>query len=90
MIAAGADVNRPSAGLYAHGTPLHHAVSSGSLEAVRVLVDAGANLTVKDSAWGGTPLGWAEYYSSQNPGDRSGKQYAEIASYLAPSRPVSP
>jgi len=27
--------------VYAHGTPLHHAVSSGSLEAVQVLVEAG-------------------------------------------------
>src|SRR5262249_9998703 len=32
MIAAGVDVNRPSQDLYAHGTPLHHAVCSGSLD----------------------------------------------------------
>ena len=31
LIGAGVDVNAPSAGLYSHGTPLHHAVSSGSL-----------------------------------------------------------
>jgi peptide-methionine (S)-S-oxide reductase len=62
MLAHGADVNAPSAELYSHGTPLHHAVSSGSLAAVRVLVEAGADLTLKDSAWGGTPLGWAHHY----------------------------
>jgi len=81
MIRAGVDVNAPSADLYSHGTPLHHAVCSGSLEAVKVLVDAGAGLGTKDSAWGGTPLGWAEYYLSDGQ-DHRGKQYAEIADYL--------
>jgi len=36
----------------------------------------------KDSAWGGTPLGWAEHYVSE-PSDRHpDAQYAEIAAYL--------
>jgi peptide-methionine (S)-S-oxide reductase len=82
MIRVGVDVNAPNADLYSHGTPLHHAVSSGSLEAVEVLVDAGAELGTKDSAWGGTPLGWAEHYLSEGQGDRRSKQYAEIAAYL--------
>ena len=82
MMHAGVDVNAPSADLYSHGTPLHHAVSSGSLEAVRVLAEGGANLNTKDSAWGGTPLGWAEHYMSETKGDSTGKQYAEIAAYL--------
>ena len=82
LIRAGVDVNAPSTELYSHGTPLHHAVSSGSLGAVEVLVEAGANLTTKDTAWGGTPLGWAEHYLSEGGGDRPGKQYAEIAAYL--------
>ena len=82
IIGAGVDLNAPSADLYSHGTPLHHAVSSGSLEAVQVLVDAGAELSVKDSAWGGTPLGWAEHYLAELKRDDAGKQYAEIAAYL--------
>jgi peptide-methionine (S)-S-oxide reductase len=82
MVRAGADVNGPSADLYAHGTPLHHAVSSGVLDAVRVLVEAGADPASQDLAWGGTPLGWAEHYISEMKGDNSGKQYAEIAAYL--------
>ncbi|HEY8853303.1 MAG TPA: ankyrin repeat domain-containing protein [Gemmatimonadaceae bacterium] len=82
MIRIGVDVNAPNADLYSHGTPLHHAVSSGSLEAVEVLVEAGAELGTKDSAWGGTPLGWAEHYLSESQGDRRGKHYAEIAAYL--------
>jgi hypothetical protein len=81
MIRAGIDVNAPSADLYSHGTPLHHAVSSGSLDTVEALVEAGAELGSKDSAWGGTPLGWAEHYLSERQGDR-GKQYSEIATYL--------
>ena len=82
MLRVGVDVNAPSADLYSHGTPLHHAVCSGSLEAVEVLVDAGAELDTKDTAWGGTPLAWAEHYLSEGQGGRRGKQYAEIATYL--------
>jgi peptide-methionine (S)-S-oxide reductase len=70
-IGYGADINKPSAHLYSHATPLHHAVWSGSLDTVKVLIDAGANLNAKDTAWNGTPLGWAEY------GNRK-----EIAEYL--------
>ena len=82
MIRAGVDLNAPSADLYSHGTPLHHAVCSGSLEAVKVLAEAGADLNIKDSAWGGTPLGWAEHYVSEAKVNDAGKQYAEIAAYL--------
>jgi ankyrin repeat protein len=82
MIDVGIDVNRPSANLYSHGTPLHHAVCSGSLDAVRVLVDAGATLSTRDTAWNGTPLGWAEYYQAQHERGERGKQHAEVATYL--------
>lgn len=82
MIAVGVDVNCPSEELYSHGTPLHHAVSSGSLEAVRVLVEAGAELRSEDSAWHGTPLGWAEHYISEAKVADAGTSYAEIAAYL--------
>ena len=81
MIAAGADLNAPAT-LYSHGTPLHHAVSSGSLESVKVMVEAGANLDAIDTAWSGTPLGWAQHYLSEGGGDQPGKQYTEIADYL--------
>jgi hypothetical protein len=49
---------------------------------VKVLVEAGASLTVKDQAWGATPLGWAEYYLREPQTKRSDNQYAEIADYL--------
>jgi hypothetical protein len=61
LIGLGVDLGMPSPDLYSHATALHHAVYSGSLETVKVLVEAGAPLDVKDSAYGGTPLGWADY-----------------------------
>ncbi len=71
VIDLGVDLNAPCATLYSHATALHHAVYSGSLDAVKVLVEAGADLDMKDRIYEGTPLGWAEY----------GKQ-AEIAEFL--------
>ena len=82
MIDFGVDVNKPSENLYSHGTPLHHAVCSGSREAVEVLVDAGARLNAIDTAWNGTPLGWAEHYVNQHKRDERAEAYAEIADYL--------
>jgi len=82
MIRAGVDLNAPSADLYAHATPLHHAVSSGSLDAVRVLVEAGAELHTRDRAWDATPLDWADHYVSEAKSDEAGKQHSAIATYL--------
>jgi len=60
-IGYGVDINKPSNQLYSHGSPLHHAVWSGSLDTVKILINAGANLNARDSLWDGTPLGWSEY-----------------------------
>jgi hypothetical protein len=46
------------------------------------LVEAGAELSTKDSAWNGTPLGWAEHYISEAKADDARKPYPEIAAYL--------
>jgi Ankyrin repeats (3 copies) len=89
MIKAGTDLNAPSADLYSHGTPLHHAVGSGSLDAVKVLVEAGANTTTKDKAWGGTPLGWADHYINETKSGGATKEYAAIATYLREHSPSS-
>jgi peptide-methionine (S)-S-oxide reductase len=82
MLAAGADVHRPSADLYGHGTPLHHAVCSGSIDAVRTLVEAGANVHAPDTAWNGTPLGWATHYLDERKDADSQGRYGAIAEYL--------
>lgn len=82
LLPLGVDLNAFSTGFYTHATPLHHAVWSGSLDAVKVLVEAGANLATKDKAEHATPLGWAEYARSLPERREPGKQYAEIAAYL--------
>jgi len=83
MIALGADVNAPSQDLYAHGTPLHHAVCSGSLEAVQALVEAGAGVNTPDTAWHGSPLGWANHYTEEARDDERRRRYDAIATYLS-------
>jgi peptide-methionine (S)-S-oxide reductase len=75
LVGMGVDVNAVSPDLYSHATALHHAVYSGSLDAVRVLVEAGAQLSARDTAYEATPLGWAEYSGGNQP-------YDEIAAYL--------
>jgi len=72
LIAPDIDLNAYNPpGFHPHGTALHHAVDSGSLEAVQVLVDAGADLGTRDRIHQGTPLDWAEHL-----------QRPEIAAYL--------
>lgn len=82
LLAAGVDVSRPSPDLYAHATPLHHAVWSGALPAVRALVEAGADLDVLDTANDSTPLGWAEYGASTASSAEQAASFASIAAYL--------
>jgi hypothetical protein len=82
LLPLGVDLNAFTSGFYSHATPLHHAVWSGSLDAVKVLVEAGATLTTKDRAEHATPLGWAEYAETLPGAATRGKQYAEIAAYL--------
>jgi peptide-methionine (S)-S-oxide reductase len=76
LLVIGVDVDAVCPDLYAHATPLHHAVSSGSLESVTVLVEAGARLDARDTVHGATPLGWAQHYSGEKKG------YGRIAEYL--------
>jgi len=78
----GADPCAHCENLFAHASPVHHAVTSGSLEAVRVLVDAGANLDAKDTAHQATPVGWAEYSLSLQKDAQKQKQFEAILAYL--------
>jgi len=48
-------------GNHSHSTPLHQAVLAGHEAVVRLLVERGASLDIKDTAHQGTPLGWAIY-----------------------------
>jgi peptide-methionine (S)-S-oxide reductase len=78
MIRLGVDLNAPSEDLYSHATALHHAVSSGSFDTVKILVEAGADLAAKDTAFQGTPLGWAAYYQEQQKPEARAKEYDAI------------
>ena len=62
LIAAGVELNAFNPpGWHAHSTALHSAVDAGSAEAVEVLLDAGADRTIKDTLFDGTPDDWFEY-----------------------------
>ncbi len=62
ILDAGEDPNRYNPkGNHAHSTPLHQAVGAGHDAVVRLLVERGAKLDIRDTIFEGTPLGWAEY-----------------------------
>jgi ankyrin repeat protein len=62
LLDAGEDPNRYNPkGNHGHSTPLHQAVWSGHDAVVRLLVERGARLDIRDTIYDGTPLGWAEY-----------------------------
>jgi len=72
LLDAGEDPNRYNPkSTHSHATPLHQAVSAGHGAVVRLLVERGARLGIRDTIYQGTPLGWAEYLGQ-----------TEIAEYL--------
>jgi hypothetical protein len=60
LLDVGEDPNRNSP-VHAHATPLHQAVLGGHEQVVRLLVERGARLDIRDTIWHSTPLGWALY-----------------------------
>ena len=72
LLDAGEDPNRYNpVGGHSHSTPLHQAAAAGHGELVRLLVERGARLDMRDVLWQGTPADWAEH---------EGK--TEVAAYL--------
>jgi ankyrin repeat protein len=62
LIDAGEDPNRFNPpGTHSHTPPLHQAIAAGHLNVVKLLVERGARLDIKDTIYQSTPLGWAEY-----------------------------
>jgi ankyrin repeat protein len=60
LLDAGEDPNRYNPdGNHSHSTPLHQAVLAGHEAVVRLLVERGARLDIRDIIYQGTPLGWA-------------------------------
>jgi ankyrin repeat protein len=64
-VALGADPSqRTTLGGPSHGegaTALHLAAQNGDLDAIRTLLDAGADPALEDPLHGGTPAHWAEH-----------------------------
>lgn len=78
LLKSGEDPNRYNpVGAHAHSTPLHQATLAGHLETVRVLIEHGADTTIRDLMWKGTPLGWAEHGGQR-----------EVAEYLRSQAPA--
>jgi ankyrin repeat protein len=66
LIAAGADVNikdNPQTSIDSTWgyTPLHGAAWNGNLSAIEALMRHGADATVRETKYHGTPAGWADY-----------------------------
>jgi hypothetical protein len=62
LLDAGEDPNRYNpVGGHSHATPLHQAAGAGNFEMVRLLVERGARLDLKDVLWRGTPADWARH-----------------------------
>ena len=84
-IGMGADINGypdGGTGFHSHATALHQAVSSGSLDAIKVLVEAGSNAGVKDRIYNGTPLDWAKHMQEREQEDTMKRRFATIIDYL--------
>jgi len=62
LLDAGEDPNRFNPpGTHSHTPPIHQAIAAGHLAVVKLLVERGARLDIKDTIHQGTPLGWAKY-----------------------------
>lgn len=62
LLDAGEDPNRFNPpGTHAHTRPLQQAVAAGPLDVVKVLIERGARLDIRDTIHHGTPLCWVQY-----------------------------
>jgi len=62
LLDAGEDPDRYNPiGGHSHTTPLHQAAGAGNDPLVRLLVERGARLDLKDILWHGTPADWARH-----------------------------
>lgn len=83
LIKAGADVKAfCPPGFHQHSTPLHQAVAARHLAAVKILVEAGADLYIKDPTYLGTPIGWALHLEQIAETPEHAAQYKAISTWL--------
>jgi ankyrin repeat protein len=61
LIAHKVDVNAKRVMWDCNHTALHMTAADGNLEIARMLLDAGADASIRDDKYDNTPLGWAEF-----------------------------
>jgi hypothetical protein len=62
LLDAGEDPSRYNPiGAHSHSTPLHQAALAGHREVVKLLVEHGAKLDMRDTIWNATPAEWARH-----------------------------
>ena len=62
LIDLGFDVNAVNRTTPLHVTALHEAAMRGNMEIIRLLVEHGADVNIRDSGYDATPAGWAEHF----------------------------
>lgn len=62
LIDHGADINAKVVIWEKPAAPLHLAVADGNVEIVRLLIAAGADLTIRDAEYDATPADWADHF----------------------------
>jgi hypothetical protein len=85
FIRQGVNVNawpQRSSGFHSHATALHQAVYAASLECVKMLVKAGADLNATDKIYGGTAQGWSQYAQTGTESNEKLSKYNEIEKFL--------
>jgi hypothetical protein len=85
VIDSGVDVNTyidHSSGFHSHATALHQAVYSGSLDSVKVLIEAGADLNLEDRIYHGSPLDWSQYLQKEEKNESLKEKYWQIEKFL--------
>lgn len=85
LLGHGADPNQfipDTSDFHSHGTALHQAVASGSLETVIALIEAGADTALRDRIYNGLPIGWASHMKEDETDVVKQKKFADIELYL--------
>lgn len=93
MIDSGVDVNTyidHSSGFHSHATALHQAVYSGSLDSVKILIEAGADINLEDRIYHGSPLDWSQYLQKEEKNEGLKEKYWQIEKFLLTVKPDKP
>jgi ankyrin repeat protein len=61
LVERGVDINASPPGSHRTATPLHSAALQGQVSLIGFLLDKGADPTIKDARYQGTPLGWTSH-----------------------------